>query len=242
MADAQIPLKKTTPARFVALSAQAQSVFLLADLAALGQMGGGSDPENSSGDSENSECDGESPTSGESSDASESDSFSNGGGSARGDGSSSGGDDSSSDDGSDGESAQEQRSQDSSQGSEVGEESEAGEVEAEHKKRCALGVQRCPHCRWIRHRSVWKKCLNFEIQGQRSCWVEEVVDVGKSWGLGCKLRRWAGEPTKCARGEVRGGQGDRAAPAHASRQSHSRLSKPRTRQIPAEDAARGGTR
>ena len=171
-----------------------RSVHLLPSQAVPGKMDSGSDPERCS------ECsdvddDGESSDADDDDEGSVSDASSSGGSDPSATGSTdtgSGSDDSN-------EATAEQRSEPnlSSECEEV------GEVEAEHKEHCTLGAINCPRCRWIRHRVQWRAKLTFRIHDERGSWVEECVDVNKSWGLGCKVCRWAGESSKFARGEIR---------------------------------------
>ena len=103
---------------------------------------------------------------------------------------------------------------------------EVGEVEAEHNKECCtLGKLRCARCRWICCRSQWRKKLIFQIAGERGSWVEECVDVNESWGLGCKVCRWAGESSKFARGEIRGSRASRFYQLLLRHGNHTRATK-----------------
>ena len=100
------------------------------------------------------------------------------------------------------------------------------------------GGKRKEHCtlggRWIRHRAAWRKKLTFRINGECGSWVEECVDVNNSWGLECKVCRWAGESSKFARGEIR----CRRATALYQLMHHGNHTKTTTRNLPNRGHAR----
>lgn len=80
---------------------------------------------------------------------------------------------------------------------------EDGEPERDHLEHCILGAK-CSRCRWIANRANWKRKLTCDVSGESVVWIEERVGIGKPWGLGCKVCRWAGISSKFARGEVTG--------------------------------------